>query len=256
MVFGPFSCSGGMENWVGRCHLDGAYCRGLRRLAPVVVFGFDLFAWFNALKGAGMSDLGTMHPPIEAPLEDVETERLMLRRFVSADLDPLAQVFEKPEVWRFPYGHGFSREETADFLEAQIHEWDECGFGCWLALEKGSRRVIGYVGISVPKFLPEILPAVEVGWRFDPDFWGQGFATEGARAALRESFDTLGLDEVCSVPQAGNPRSGLVCERLGMTLERTVSIPANSRRGALEAQLYKMTRTEWETRARKKVLGR
>jgi len=185
------------------------------------------------------------HPPIAAPLPDLKTERLDLRRFRSDDLDELAVVFENPEVWQFPYGRAFTRRETSDFLDAQVQEWDEYGFGCWVAREKRSDRVIGYVGLSVPIFLPEILPAVEVGWRFDPVVWGLGFASEGARAALTEGFNTLALNEICSIPQADNPASSRVCDRVGMCLEREVSIPANARRGELTALLYKMTRAEW-----------
>jgi RimJ/RimL family protein N-acetyltransferase len=185
------------------------------------------------------------HPPIAAPLPELTTERLDLRRFRPDDLDELSIVFEKREVWQFPYGRAFTREETSDFLDAQIQEWDDCGFGCWIAREKTSSRVLGYVGISVPMFLPQILPAVEVGWRFDSAVWGRGFASEGARAALAEGFDTLGLEEICSVPQADNPASSRVCDRIGMRFEREVTIPANTRRGELTALLYKMTRAEW-----------
>jgi RimJ/RimL family protein N-acetyltransferase len=194
-----------------------------------------------------MSDPNAHHPPIEAPLPDVLTDRLDLRRFRLEDLDELAGVFANREVWQFPYGRSFSRQETADFLDAQIREWEDCGFGCWIAREKTRDRVIGYVGISVPTFLPEILPAIEVGWRFDPAVWGMGYASEGARAALDESFNTLGLGEICSVPQADNPASSRVCDRIGMRFEREVTIPANARRGELTALLYKMTRAEWDT---------
>jgi RimJ/RimL family protein N-acetyltransferase len=195
-----------------------------------------------------MADPIANHPPIAAPLPDVTTDRLDLRRFRSDDLDELATVFANREVWQFPYGRSFSRDETASFLETQIGEWEDCGFGCWVARERAWERVIGYVGISVPMFLPEILPAVEVGWRFDPAVWGKGFASEGARAALEESFTTLGLGEICSVPQADNPASSRVCERIGMRFEREVTIPANSRRGELSALLYKMTGAEWNAR--------
>jgi RimJ/RimL family protein N-acetyltransferase len=109
-------------------------------------------------------------PLVAAPLPDVETERLSLRRFHKDDVDILQPIFEKPEVWMFPYGRGFTRDETAYFLKLQLEEWETCSFGCWLASEKDSGRAVGYVGISVPHFLPDILPAVEVGWRFDPDF--------------------------------------------------------------------------------------
>ena len=169
------------------------------------------------------------HPPIAAPLRELTTERLDLRRFRPDDLYELAILFENREVWLFPYGRAFTREETSDFLDAQIQEWDDRGFGFWIAREKTSNRVIGCAGISVPMFLPQILPAVEVGWRFDPAVWGMGYASEGARAALAEGFDTLGLEEIYYVPQAENTASSRVCDRIGMRLERQVKIPGNSR---------------------------
>lgn len=127
-----------------------------------------------------------------------------------------------------------------------MKEWEVCGFGCWAAVHRADERIVGYVGLSVPMFLLEILPAVEVGWRFDPAYWGQGFATEGAKAALREGFTTLELDEITSVLQADNPASTRVCDRIGITLDRVVSILASERRGALEALLYRLTREQWE----------
>ena len=185
-------------------------------------------------------------PPIDGPLGAVTTDRLELRRFETADLDGLATVFANPEVWRFPHGRAFTRPETAMFLDRRIAEWDECGFGCWIAIHREQGRIIGYIGLSVPMFLPEILPAVEVGWRLDPAFWGRGLATEGARAALREGFLTLGLDEITSIPQVDNPSSGKVCGRIGMTLDRIVTIPANERRGEVQAELHRLTRSAWE----------
>ena len=187
-------------------------------------------------------------PEIAAPLGAVQTERLLLRRFEETDLDGLADVFATPEVWEFPFGRALTRSETARFLESQMEEWDACGFGCWIAVLRATQETIGYVGLSVPMFLPEILPAVEVGWRLDPAHWGEGLASEGARAALREGFTTLGLSEICSLPQSANPRSFAVCERLGMTHQRDVLCPATDRRGQVEARLYVMTNAEWSAR--------
>jgi RimJ/RimL family protein N-acetyltransferase len=191
-----------------------------------------------------------LHPPIATPLGDTTTERLELRRFDADDLDRLALVFAQREVWQYPYGRGFTRSETEEFLQRQIEEWRAVGFGCWVAIERSTQRLIGYVGISVPTFLPEVLPAVEVGWRLDPSVWGKGYATEGATAALDEAFGVLGLQEVCSIPQADNPASVRVAERLGMRLDRTVTIPANDRRGELEALLFVITGAEWHARPR------
>jgi RimJ/RimL family protein N-acetyltransferase len=191
---------------------------------------------------------GYPHPPIAAPLGDVTTERLTLRRAQDGDLAGLAPVFAKVEVWRYPFGRGFSRDETQAFLESQMAHWEACGFGLWVATERASARTVGYVGLSVPRFLPEVLPAVEVGWRFDPDVWGRGYATEAATAALAEAFTTLQLDEVCSVPQTVNVASVRVAERLGMRLVRPVVIPPDDRRGRVDALLYAIARDDWLAR--------
>jgi RimJ/RimL family protein N-acetyltransferase len=187
-------------------------------------------------------------PLIAAPLADVETERLRLRRFDRSDVDALAVVFAKPEVWEFPFGRAFTRDETVGFLDSQIDQYESCGVACWLAIEIATDRVIGYVGISVPTFYPGILPAVEVGWRFDPDVWGQGFASEGARAALDQSFGPLGLDQVCSLPQAENTASVRVAERLGMTRLRTITLPDDGRRGPVNVAELWISADQWTTR--------
>ena len=106
-------------------------------------------------------------------------------------------------------------------------------------------HIVGYVGLSVPTFLPEVLPAVEVGWRFSPSIWGNGFASEGATAALDQAFLTLRLDRVCSVPQADNPSSVRVAERLGMTLIREVLIAETERRGPITGLFYEIARDQW-----------
>ena len=179
-----------------------------------------------------------LHPPIVRSLGDVTTDRLDLRRFRHDDVDELAEVFADVEVWRFPFGRGLTREETASFLDRQIASWEDCGFGLWAVVERSTARLVGFVGLSVPRFLPEILPAVEVGWRLHPDVWGRGYATEGATAALHEARTTLGLGVVCSVPETGNAASIRVCERLGLRRVREVGIPATEMRGPLKGLLF------------------
>jgi RimJ/RimL family protein N-acetyltransferase len=190
----------------------------------------------------------SLAPWVAGPLPDRVTSRLDLRRFHAEDLDQLSEVFAHPEVWMYPYGRAFSREETLAFLDSQIRGWSALGFGCWIARRIDDGRVIGYVGLSVPTFLPAILPAVEVGWRFAPSVWGQGYATEGAIAALDEAFVTLGLTSVCSLLQADNRPSARVAERLGMRLLGEVTVPADDRRGELTALHYVIERDEWLTR--------
>lgn len=172
-----------------------------------------------------------------------------MSRFQPTDLDELAHVFAKPEVWQFPFGRGFTRQDTEGFLERQLELWEASGFGLWLATEQASERAIGFVGLSVPTFLPEILPAVEVGWRLDPDFWGKGYAVEGASAALDQAFGALGLDTVCSLPQTANLRSIRVAEKLQMTADRPVDLAATEARGSIEVTPFWVTAAEWRDSA-------
>lgn len=155
----------------------------------------------------------------------VETDRLVLRGWSSDDLAPLGSVFAEPRVWRFPSGRGWSLEETAAFLTRQRLLWEERGLGLWAAELRATGELIGYVGLSVPTFLPEVLPAVEVGWRLHPDHWGRGLATEGGREAVRQGFSALDLEAVISIAQPENQRSIEVMRRLGMRESRRTVHP-------------------------------
>ncbi len=187
-------------------------------------------------------------PTLANPMPDVTTDRLELRRFRSEDLDALVPVFAQREVWAYPVGRGFTADETAAFVDRQVEQWETCGVGCWIAIRRETGAVIGYLGLSVPTFLPEVLPVLEVGWRLEPAAWGQGLATEGATAALDEAFSTLGLDGVCSLPQVDNLASVRVAERLGMWRERDVPLPATEQHGSVTAAVFRITAETWPAR--------
>jgi len=98
------------------------------------------------------------------------------------------------------------------------------------ALERrDTGELIGNTGLAIPDFLPEILPAVEIGWRLGRAHWRQGFATEAARAALTFAWDPVGLDRVVSVHAVGNDPSGRVMQKIGMHLDRETVHPKNGR---------------------------
>jgi RimJ/RimL family protein N-acetyltransferase len=194
-------------------------------------------------------------PRIASPLGDVTTERLTLKRVVSGDATTLAPVFARPQVWEFPYGGGMSATWTEQFVARAVQHWDRFGFGLWVVRTAPDGATIGYLGLSMPAFLAEIvaparMPAVEVGWRLSPDHWGRGYATEGAAAALHAAFGTLELAEVCSVPQSVNPRSARVAQRLGMTCEHTATLAATDARGAVDVDVYWIGREQWRARPR------
>lgn len=184
-------------------------------------------------------------PPVAGRLADVTTERLILEPMGAGSVDLLEPVFAKVEIWRYPYGRAFTRAETEAFVASQIEHWETLGFGLWVVREQGSNESVGYVGLAVPTFLPEVLPAVEVGWRLDPGVWGHGYATEAATAALAGAFEVLGLAEVISLPQIDNPSSVRVAERIGMRHARTLIAPATDKRGPVEVAMMTVTSDDW-----------
>ncbi|MFI8371420.1 GNAT family N-acetyltransferase [Streptomyces sp. NPDC085466] len=95
--------------------------------------------------------------------------------------------------------------------------------------ERATGRFAGFTGPAVPHFLPELLPAVEIGWRLDRACWGRGLATEAARAVLVYGFGHCGLDRIVSVAQTGNDASLRVMAKLGMRRERETVDPGSAR---------------------------
>ena len=145
----------------------------------------------------------------------IETERLLLREWRPADAEPFAALNADPEVTRYLRGP-MTRAESDELLAHIRAHWDQHGFGLYAVEVKQTGALAGFVGLAIPSFLPEVLPAVEVGWRLARRHWGHGLATEGARASMAHAFGELGLRQVISIIDPGNGPSIRVAERLGM----------------------------------------
>lgn len=145
----------------------------------------------------------------------LRTDRLWLRRWVPADLAPFAALNADPRVVEhFPAA--LSREES-DALASRIAAgFEERGFGLWAVEIPSVTSFAGFIGLSVPGFEAPFTPCVEIGWRLAREFWGLGYASEGARAAVDFAFRVLGLDEVVSFTTLSNSRSRRVMEKIGM----------------------------------------
>ena len=143
------------------------------------------------------------------------TERLILRRWTESDREPFACLNADPRVMEFMPGV-LSREESDQFVDRIAAHFREHGFGLYAAELRSQRCFIGFIGISVPTFQAKFTPCVEIGWRLAAEYWGKGLATEGGRAVLKYSFETLGLDEIVSFTAQINLKSQRVMEKLGM----------------------------------------
>ena len=163
-------------------------------------------------------------------MTSIETQRLVLRRFRDDDLDPMAAIWADPEVMQH-IGEGQARDRaaSASLLGRFQRHWDEHGFGLWAVIPRGSEQPVGWSGLSVPAFLPAVLPAVEVGWLLARSEWGNGYATEAAGAAVAYGFGELGLDRLISLVYVENTPSAAVARRLGMRPSEQVVHPVTAR---------------------------
>lgn len=144
------------------------------------------------------------------------TSRLLLREWRDSDAPHFAALCADPEVMEhFP--RPLDRAES-DAVAIRIHDhFMQRGFGFWAVEIPGVVPFIGFVGLNHVSFAAPFAPAVEVGWRLACAYWGKGYATEAASAAIADGFERLGLQEIVAFTVPANRRSRAVMERLGMT---------------------------------------
>jgi RimJ/RimL family protein N-acetyltransferase len=143
----------------------------------------------------------------------LQTPRLLLRQFHPDDIDAYAAMCADAEVMRYlsPTGEPLSREDAWRQMAMIRGHWELRGFGMWAAEELGTGRFVGRIGLHYPEGWPDR----EVAWALCRQFWGQGLASEAARAAADHAFETLGWDHLISLIRPANGRSIRVAERLG-----------------------------------------
>jgi RimJ/RimL family protein N-acetyltransferase len=144
------------------------------------------------------------------------TERLILREWHDADQAALGEIHSDPEVMRF-LGGTKSADETAQIVD-RLRRMSAAGEPTFWAAERVSDgAILGWIGLN--RLGPEYPfgPALEVGWRLGRHYWGQGYATEGARAAVAHAFGPLRASRVFAFTVPQNERSTAVMCRVGMT---------------------------------------
>ncbi|MGE5665248.1 MAG: GNAT family N-acetyltransferase, partial [Betaproteobacteria bacterium] len=136
-------------------------------------------------------------------LIEIRTSRLQLRQWRDADREPYAALNADPEVMRY-FPSTQDREASDRSIDAWTSELKQRGWSNWAVELIESGAFVGVIGLSVPKLALPFMPCVELGYRLARPFWGQGLATEGARAALEAGFARLGLDEIVAFTALAN----------------------------------------------------
>ena len=178
---------------------------------------------------------------------ELDTARLRLRQWRDEDLAPFARLNADAEVMEF-FPARLSRESSDAVARRLRDKLAERGWGLWAVEERASGEFIGFIGLQPPAVQLPFSPCIEIGWRLARAYWGKGYATEGARAALRAGFATLGLDEIVAFTALGNRRSRAVMERLGMLEDAKGAFdhPSVPQGSPVRAHcLYRLSRARW-----------
>lgn len=147
----------------------------------------------------------------------LQTPRLLLREWREEDLSPFAAMNSDPDVMKhFP--HVLTVEQSHALVDRIIEHWQR-GYGWWAVERRDSGSFIGFVGFMSPVWDAHFTPCVEIGWRLAATSWGNGFATEGAKAALSWGSENIVFPrgEVVSFTTVANDRSRRVMEKLGFS---------------------------------------
>lgn len=181
-------------------------------------------------------------------MTELLTPRLLLRLWKDADLDPLARMNADPEVMRhFPAC--LERGESAALIERCQAHFARHGFGLWALERRVDGAFIGFAGLGHMGFEAHFTPAIEIGWRLAREHWGQGFASEAARAALAHGFDERGMAQIVAFTALANLPSQRVMQAVGMQrdpaddFDHPALPPGHRLRRHL---LYRLDRRRWQ----------
>jgi RimJ/RimL family protein N-acetyltransferase len=168
----------------------------------------------------------------------LETERLILRPPVEADLDGWAEMMADEEAARY-VGGVQPRAAAWRGMATMAGSWALKGFGMFSAIEKAGGKWVGRMG----PWQPEGWPGPEVGWGLVRSAWGKGYATEGSAAAMAWAFEALGWEEAIHCIDPANAGSVRVAERLGSRRRGTGRLPPPYE--AIAVEIWGQTRDEW-----------
>ncbi|MBT8195558.1 MAG: GNAT family N-acetyltransferase [Bacteroidia bacterium] len=147
----------------------------------------------------------------------IETERLILREITLDDTEDMFNLDSNPEVQKYT-GEPVveSIEDIEKAIEGRIINYRKYGFGRWATILKDGNKFVGWAGLA---YLPEF-DEIDLGYRFLPEYWGLGIATEASEAILTYAFDALKLKKIIAIAMKENKASIQVMEKVGMEFNK------------------------------------
>ena len=169
----------------------------------------------------------------------IETSRLILREFRKDDFESVYEFNSNADV------HKYTGDEITNTLEKAreiieqvwLKDYDTFGYGRWAVVYKPDNKIIGFAGL---KYLPEI-NETDIGYRFLPEYWGIGIASEVSKEIIKYGFEQLNLERIIGIAMPENIGSWKVLEKIGLTLYKTDAYDGDGKKH----NWYKINRTTY-----------
>ena len=147
----------------------------------------------------------------------IETERLILRELVPSDAEDMLRLHSNHQVQKYT-GEDLitTLEGVYSKINEKINDYENYGFGRWATILKNGKKFAGWAGLA---YLPEF-NEIDLGYRFLPEYWGAGIATEASHAILIYGFDKLKLKRIIAIAMKENKASIRVMEKVGMQFDK------------------------------------
>jgi RimJ/RimL family protein N-acetyltransferase len=177
------------------------------------------------------------------------TERLLVRAFEPADLEPMVDIYAREDVARYLYEGPRDERTVAELLERKIAGRRFLTEGDWVSAAVVLRTTGELVGDLAMRWVSEEHRQGEIGFIVHPDHQGRGYATEAAEVFLRIAFEEMGLHRVIGRAEARNVASARVLEKLGMRREAHLVENEWVKQEWQSELVYAMLDREWRERA-------
>ena len=172
----------------------------------------------------------------------LETERLLLREWRNEDIEAWSGFVADADVTRWLNGEPQSRADAWRNIATTVGHWQLRGYGFWAVERKSDSALIGQIGLNNP----EGWPGLEVGWTLGKPYWGAGYASEAARAAMAYGFMTQPVERLISVIHVDNKPSQAVAQRIGEIRGERYDVLYGGK--TFPTELWHISREDWMRR--------
>lgn len=152
----------------------------------------------------------------------IETERLILREIIPEDAEAFFAMDSNPEVVKYVGIKPLTDiNQSTEMIESIRNQYTENGIGRWAVIRKEDGKMVGWSGLKLIKEINNHQNIHDLGYRFTPEYWGKGYATETSIAVLNYAFNEMKLDKVFAYADVENEASNHVLRKLAFEEKET-----------------------------------